>query len=415
MKENDNNDIEVKGKKCKWTIVLNLNSYKYSPSEEINGFLKIKPNEDIEINNNIIESFEFQFLFKEKIAYNYTEKNSKIIILEKKLLKFTNYKITDNNTVIIPIKYKLPVADSENFYPSFRYFSNSIKCLITHSISIELPLLSNKTSVNIFIKKIPLQLKENNNNKNNKDLYKTLFGDEIIKNYFSLNKGRLSYFIKTKKSLQYKEKIPVEVHIDESDLGKVKIESITMKIKKHLYIYNDIHIYNHSLETSYNMKKLYLNKSTKNNTIIETLELPENEFTPISLNDIQKINFSNSNFNFTPPVDNILFKCQYCLHITLNFNSKLIKDKIIDIPLDYYDSEYNNKIIKNENEIGNAPINEKDESDDEFNEIFGKENNNNKIKNIGNKNENVQNNENEFIEITKQDFINTIDGKNKNK
>ena len=142
MKENDNNDIEVKGKKCKWTIVLNLNSYKYSPSEEINGFLKIKPNEDIEINNKIIESFEFQFLFKEKIAYNYTEKNSKIIILEKKLLKFTNYKITDNNTVIIPIKYKLPVADSENFYPSFRYFSNSIKCLITHSISIELPLLS---------------------------------------------------------------------------------------------------------------------------------------------------------------------------------------------------------------------------------------------------------------------------------
>ena len=44
-----------------------------------------------------------------------------------------------------------------------------------------------------------------------------------------------------------------------------------------------------------------------------------------------------------------------------------------------------------------------------------KENNNNKIKNIGNKNENVQNNENDFIEITKQDFINTIDGKNKNK
>ena len=42
---------------------------------------------------------------------------------------------------------------------------------------------------------------------------------------------RLSYYIKIKKSIYYKDKLPVEINIDTSQLGNIIIESIILKIK----------------------------------------------------------------------------------------------------------------------------------------------------------------------------------------
>ena len=391
-------------------LSLKLNKSKYTPSEEVQGLLRVEINEN-ENNKNLLElddilhSGEFKIIFQEKIAYNYSENKSQIYILDKKPLKFNENEIMkDKNSAKISIKYKLPDETANNFYPTFRYFSNSIKCIITHAIQVELPLKSNKTSVNIFIRKLP---KEKIDDKKD-DLDKVVFKDETIKKYNLFNKGRLAYLIKTKKGINYKEKLPVEIHIDERELDAIKIESITMNIKKNIYLYNNIHVYNNSLETSFNKRKIYLNKNEKNNTIKENLELPKTEFIPLSQNDIQKLNYTDETFNFTPPVDNILFKCEYCLQVILNFNSKLMKNKIIDIPIDYYEINKNNcGIEQNEMEynIVNDNIKDNDDgNDNKFNEIFGKDNNAQIY-------DNIDKDINDFTEITKKDFINVIDGK----
>lgn len=403
----------------KYQISLKINKSKYSPSEEIEGILRIKPNEDCQM-NNLLEFNEFLLIFQEKIAYNYSEIKSKIIILDKKILTMKERNNINDKTIFeFPIKYKLPDLKTKDFYPTFRYFSNSIKCFISHSISIELPNKSNKCSVNIFIKKIP---SENiDNEKNSNELNKTIFGDEFIKKHFSFKKRRLTYLIKTKNSINYKEKLPVEIHIDERELENIRIESVIIKIKKNIYIYNDIHIYKNSLETTYNIKKIVLNKNSKNNIINENLELPENEFIPITQHDIQRVNFKNEKYNFTPPVNNILFKCEYYLQIIFHFNSKLKDDKIIDIPIDYYDPQYNKnneQFLENNLNNNDYIINDCDESIyKEFNEIFDKEDNNNISNNINSSNDKKDGNKNglnefnDFVEITKEDFINTIDGK----
>ena len=129
----------------------------------------------------------------------------------------------------------------------------------------------------------------------------------------------------------------------------------------------------------------------------------------------------NEKYNFTPPVDNILFKCEYCLQIVFHFNSKLKNDKIIDISIDYYDPQYNNKNNEkllldnnlNNNDFIINDIDENENNEKEFNEIFGKDNykKNNNINDKKEGNKDDFNEFNDFVEITKEDFINTIDGK----
>ena len=406
--------MNEKEHKYKLKISLKLNSHKFSPSEEVEGILVIYPSKDINI-NNVLKNSDLYITLKEKIAYKYLESCSQTFIIDQKVLKFKDIKNDKNNSddnIQIPIKYILPGNSTENFYPSFRYFSKSVKCIISHSLIVEIPFISNKTSINIFIRKMPIEQINSSENQLNKDI----FGDELIKKFFLFNSGKLSYFIRTKKSISYKEKYPVEIHIDERDLGNVKIESINMKIKKKIFLYNESNIFADTLEENYDIKELKLNSSQKNNTIIETFELPLIEFNPLSLNDILKINYDKSNFNFTPPVDTFLFKCYYNFEIIFKFDSSFIEDKKINIPIDYYDNEYNIKNNDEEDKIEvvnninkNINNNDNDNDDEEFNKIFD----NNKNKNIINENKNDNNNNidyNGFIDITKEDFIKTLDG-----
>ena len=399
--------MKEKNDNIKLKISIKLNNYKYSPSEEVEGVLTIIPNKNIKL-SNILQYSDLIIILQEKIAYKYTVNDHQTYIIDKKFLKFDNYKNIDNKKYLkVPIKYKIPDISTKNFYPSFRYFSDDIKCIISHSLCIEIPFLSNKTSVNIFIRKIPLE--KIDNKENSKELDKNIFSDEFIKKYFLINTGRLSYFIRTKKSISYKERFPIEIHIDERELGEDKIESVDMKIVKHIYLYNELNIYTDSLEICFDMKKIILNKNKniKNNTILENFELPSTEFIPISASDIHKIDLSDSKFNFTPPVKNILFKCEYELQITFNFNSNFIQDKIVNVPIDYYDPEYDNKIIKaKENEKDYNIIGLKKEINENNNKNINVKNNKNN-KNINNNKFNIFS---EFVDISQEDFIKMIDG-----
>ncbi len=124
----------------KFRLSLKLNKSKYIPSEEVQCFLQIEKieneNENFDL-NDFLQSNEFEIIFQEKIAYIYSDEKSQLYILDKKSLKFNDYKILeDKNSAKISIKYKLPDKNTQDFYPTFRYFSSSIKCSPCNTNSI---------------------------------------------------------------------------------------------------------------------------------------------------------------------------------------------------------------------------------------------------------------------------------------
>ena len=374
-------DINENNNKLK--ISLKLNKYKYSPCEEINGFIIIIPNDNFKL-EKILESFEFNLLLKEKTEYKFLDNYSDIIILDKKLLNFKDYKDNDSSKIIkLPIKYNLPDSNNENFHPSFLFSISNIGCFITHSICVEISSEKYKASIskNIFIRKPPSSSKSDISNNNN--LYNTIFGEQNLKKVHLLKAGKFTYNIKVKKAFSYKDKLDIEIHVDQKELKNVRIKSVIMKIKKHIYLYNKLNLISDTLESNFESKIIELNKIIKDNTINEYLELPVTEFISISSDEIQNIKLK-SKYNFTPPIKNKFFKCEYTLKIIFNFSSNFVENKEVIVPIDFYDPEYKEE----------KDMNEKSDEKNEINSI----NNNSNI--IG-----------DFIVINHDNLIKRIDGK----
>ena len=194
------------------------------------------------------------------------------------------------------------------------------------------------------------------------------------------NVGTLSYYIKVKKSNPYKGKIPIEIHIDTSVLGSLTIESINLKIKKRIYLLDYYGNNNGEIfENNYDIKKMII-KSLDSDNIKESLELPEEEFVPISIKEIQKPNILEGKYNFSPPVRTPLFVCEYIVIVYFIFKNKLIKNKSVRIPIDLYDNNNGNKksnetgLDKNETKLdddkGIGSINELSDDFYETDELF---------------------------------------------
>ena len=415
IKKEEKKDVidtkDITDKKVK--IFLKINKFKYFPLEEIDGFIIIKSNKDLELNNSL-DSPEVCFTLTQKMAHLCVSNCINVSKIDQQLYHYDNIKGSDiSNGLQIPIKYKIPDITTPNFYPSFRYVSPDMKCVIIHTLTIEIPFFSNKAMFNLFIRKPPP--KENNdknkNNNNKDDLFKGIFGDEIIKKLFT-KMGRLSYYIKVKKSLYYKDKLPVEINIDTGQLGNIIIESIILKIKKCIILYDyDGYTNNEEkLEKDFDLKKIIFKGNTiKNNSITETLQLSKEEFVPLSAKEICRPKISEGNNNFTPPLKCSLFECKYYLYVEFILLDKLMKNKIVEIPFDLSDNQddIKDKDIKKEkneeedldigeiNEIGIGSINEMNDEDNENenDEIFRdferesvRKRNDNKIKNIKNNN-----------------------------
>ena len=312
------------------------------------------------------------------------------------------------------------------FCPSFRYFSTEMKSIISHTLSVEIPFLSNKNNINIFIKKPPEKEKEEKNKNNKDELDKAVFGDELIKRLFK-NVGRLSYYIKIKKSIPYKGKLPIEINIDSSQLGGIIIKSIVFKIKKIINLFDDNGLKNGELcENVVDAKKIII-KGNKINTIKESIQMPKTEFVPLSSKSIHKPKLSGEISNYTPPMKNSLIICQYYLIVNFILEDNLMKNKTVKISFDLYDDEYNlnannrnknkneeenNIIYINNEEIGsiNDNYNDDNPNDDIFKEIE-KENN----KKINNDKKDIKNIKeyNGFVVFDNDDFMKSFNLKNK--
>ena len=277
----------------KFKITIKLNKYKYFPLEEIEGSLLVKNNKNMQY-CNYLDSPEFCFILTQKIANLYTNNCMKILKIDEQLQNYKDFKGLDiSKGLNIPFKYKIPDLGFSGFCPSFRYFSSEMKSIISHTLSVEIPFLSNKTNINIFIKKPPEKEKEEKNKNNKDELDKAVFGDELIKRLFK-NVGRLSYYIKIKKSIPYKGKL---------DAKKIII------------------------------------KGNKINTIKESIQMPKTEFVPLSSKSIHKPKLSGEISNYTPPMKNSLIICQYYLIVKFILEDNLMKNKTVKISFDLYDDD----------------------------------------------------------------------------
>ena len=374
MKEEDDND-EIKTNtntnnnksKNKFKIEIKLNKIRYFPGEKIDGFIKVHSNDSDDF-SNILESTDFNYMFTEKIIQISPKSCMKSYNLDERIIPCENFQNLDTSKDIqIPITYTLPDSLTLKFYPSFRYYSYEMKCLIIHSLSVEIPFLSNKTGVNIFIKKPKEEIKKNKNeNKENNEnhekideLNNCVFKDEFVKKVLK-NKGRLTYLIKTKKSIGYKEQLPVEVHINLTELKDIKISSCTFQLKKSIYLYDsDGYYFGEFFEKSYDIKKLDIKSGDKNYTIKELLTLPNTEFSPLTNEDILKPKIKDGKANFTPPVKTELFSAFYELIVKINIKDTFVKDKKEVLQIDFHEPNLEQPKQEEEGEImeKNAIIN----------------------------------------------------------
>lgn len=405
-------------------LSLNLNKIKIFPNEAIEGIITIKRIPEI-MNNKTLQNINISFVLNQKIYYRVEEFDFIKNKLDKKMenksytidKQTINYDLKDydvDNDINIPFQITIPSAKNEtskNLLPSFRFISPKISCFIVHFLIIEVPGESNKTYKTIFIKKIP---NEKNNNSNNKDVLDAhIFKEETIKKLVLFNIGKLNYFIKTKKTAKYDEIIPIEIHIDETDLKKRKVKNLIISLLKRLSLKKSEKFY----QSKILVKKIELLNENKNKVINESIQLSKEEFPDLPINEIKEnvkellneteefednesLIKTKMNLNFTPPIETEFFKLEYLIQIIFELDSNLVEEKKIVIPIDFYDGDFKSSDI--DSLISNSK----------------NENNNLDENDLNNKNDNNLNEVNllndinsDFTIITKEDFINTIDGK----
>ncbi len=383
-----------------WNYIINLEleEFKYFPGDIIEGNINLKLKDTL-INKIISEELKINYCLKENIYY-YCEKedytyetlthfnDNKIYEIKKVEINYDylkGYSIAYG--LLIPFQFKIPfLEENKDFHPTFRFLDNNIQCFVSHKLVIEIENKSKKISKELFIKK-PKMSKDANS--------VTIFKDEMIKKYFLMNIGRLSYYILTVKSCSYTQSLPVEIHIDKTELKNIKIKAIELSIIKNITIKEINFTYNKTIVT----KKIKILDDLSNTQFKENILFNKNEFPEINKEEFEKDlnpnkddNFINhiKKYNFTPPLDNIFFKCNYKLMIVIKFEETFINNRVVVLPIDYYYDEKNEIHEENfEMSKGKANMNDKEV------------NKSNALTDDG------------FTLLTKEDFMELIDGKMK--
>lgn len=380
-----------------YIINLELEKFKYFPGDVIEGNINLKLKDTL-INKNISEELIINYCLIENIYY-YCEKedytyetvthfnDNKIYEIKKEEINYDyliGYSIAYG--LIIPFQFKIPSFEENNdFHPTFRFVDDNFQCFVSHKLIIEIKNKSNKISKELFIKKTKM-VKDNNS--------VTIFKDEMIKKYFLMNIGRLSYYILTVKSCSYNKPLPVEIHIDKTEIKNIKIKAIELSIKKNITIKEINFTYNKTLIT----KQIKVSDDLSNTQFKEYLPFNKKEFSELNKEEFEKElnqnkddNFLNhiKKYNFSPPLDNTLFKCSYMLTILIKFEETFINNRIVELPIDYYDEkneihEENSEFQKDQTHINDKELNKSNALTDEG-----------------------------FTLLTKEDFMELIDGKMK--
>lgn len=399
-------------------ISIVLDNYCIKPEGYIEGSIMLKPilKEKIALKDaKIILSltqYEFCDYKSEKESSKHNQQHKEIIFNKEAKIEIENNTISC--TVQIPIKVSIPKNDK--LLPSFNLQNKDINCGIRHIFTVNIPDIKAINSCGILISELNeknLKGKEENNN--------IIFRDENIYKMGLINKGKISYCIRTAKN-KYKndENIDIKVMVDSTGLQELKIDKIKIKLQRKIILFG--YTVNSDFRYTLNEKifeKDELSKKNVNNSNKYELEytipkIDENTFNEKEIE--QYIHFNEIIIDnhwkdkcLAPFMKGYLFGCEYKIKIRTILDSSLITTKKIDIPIIiYFSDDYFNKF----------KLDFKKEEDVKFGSFIIIQNQNNKINDNANldeikENQNKENEkkENNDIEEKKEEIDNKEDEK----
>ena len=348
-------------------ISIELENYCLESEGFIEGFINLIPllkgetklkNPKLLLTLTQIEFFE-QINEEKRLSNQEIKKNQqhKEVLFDKE----TDIELENNiisTKVKIPIKISIPKNDK--LLPSFNLKTKDFISGIRHIFTVKIPEISAIDSIGVFF------CNKEKKGENKKEEFNTIFKDEQINKIGLINKGKISYCIRTAKhSYKNNENIGIKIMVDSSGLQECTINQIIIKLQRKITILG----YTVNSDMRYTLyKKIFesneLKEKQSNNYELE-YSIPKIDGNIMSDKDIdQYIHFFNSVINneseekyFAPTIKGYFFNCEYKIKIRTNLDSKLITTKKIDIPLQIYVSEeyFNKKIDKSikENEKEN--------------------------------------------------------------
>ena len=404
-----------------------LNKVCYLPGENIEGSLFLEGNPGL-VETQLMNP-KALFIISQQERYHYENNNRKVN--QKKeynekldLNIYKNYLVFNNflganllSSINIPFSIQLPY----NAHPSCSFKDGSC---VKHNLSVEFEHLKIKRTVRIVVKNNPNFTIYNKLLKVPLNYYQT-----ISKSKFLIKKGNFNININLQKNLfYYDEPIPYKIKLDYNNLNLVikgVIVSLIRQRKKN-YLSN--------LETSYkilndeiNSQYFRLNKNLKEYSIQNTMIFPtyfENDMAspPLVYELIEKKgpygeNIKNFQYLYQiyPSCRGGLLSIQYFIKIKLLFDTSFTNDESFEIPIDFCSrpvhKNINNNfrqisILNNNNSISYSNLNNpsnllNNEYINSFENNAGK--NNIEKNNITEGKDNDYNNNNEDINIDKND------------
>ena len=340
-----NNKNEILGK---FNMQVNLNKFHFYPGETIKGEIKLFSKDPESNEPQIISNPKLYYALihkecwqnieiidpKNKNKNNPKENNinednfdmdnyrQEIIFSKNEINNSLKNKSIKNN-LTIPFQFKIPI----NTISSFEY-NNSSKIYGYSRIylDIEIPETLNKKEILIFIQKIPAPL--NSELTISKYITKKKLG--FIGSGSNINfEG--SY---PKNAYGFSEICPLNISLDIFG-SKENINGINFTLKrKIIFMKNNNKIFNEFIEDlwQYNMKENNLKKNIEFNLpLIEPDRIiKEKKYNFFDINTINKDNL----ICLLPSYDGYLIKCHYYILIKISYESLLIKNPEIEMPID---------------------------------------------------------------------------------
>ena len=358
-------------------LELSLENYVLLPYSTVKCTIFLKPKYNIKLgvlNQEIIIKLTQFEKCQFKKDDDTSSKEKETLLLTKKFVK--HFPDLINKKILFKdIEFEV-VSSSSDIIPTFEYRKKETNLFVRHLLTVEMPGLEVMESVGVIICKLPEKMykieKKNSN----------IFMDEDVKTFFGLkNEGKLSYNISLKKQVYNpKEEIPINISINSSELKYLNIESIETIFQKKIIIFG------FPLNTE--EKEILDKKSFKN------------------IKSDQKI---IKRKQLTPSMESKYFKCEYKIEINIVLNNicrktinkffKICIYDIYNINIESIPENLKHYFLIKENEFfePKKSLNEENINDEEKNNTKKKD----------------ETNLNEFEIIDHEDFISTIEGKNK--
>ena len=340
-------------------ISIELDNYCLEKEGFIEGSIYLIPvfKGEIKLSNPKLQLTLTQYEFFEQISEEKRNSNKEQINAQqhKEIIfdKETTIELENNilsSKLKIPIKVSIPKNDK--LLPSFNLKTKDFISGIRHIFTVKVPEISAIDSIGVFF-----GIKEKKGENKNAE-FNTIFKEEQINKIGLINKGKISYCIRTAKhSYKNNENIDIKIMVDSNGLQDIAINQIIVKLQRKITILG----YTVNSDLRYTLcKKVFesneLKEKQSNNYELE-YTIPMIDGNNMDEKDLEKyIHFNKENNNndnkleekyFAPTMKGYFFNCEYKIKIRTNLDSKLITTKKIDIPLEVYVSdEYFNK--KNE-------------------------------------------------------------------